>query len=198
MQSTRAKAKKAGDKHYFTGKECAHGHTEKRYACDGACMQCARKKASKQAMANPEKRKALLAKWRGENKEHEKKYREEYAASGMAAIANKRYAEKNKEKKLEATREWRRNNPQKSYETTMRRSKARRLAVPKWFDSESVKCFYTAARMLRDMGFNYHVDHVIPITHNLVCGLHTPDNLQLLPAFDNLSKGNKFNIEGGI
>lgn len=50
-------------------------------------------------------------------------------------------------------------------------------------------------KIYRDCPEGCHVDHDVPITHDLVCGLHCVANLQYLTAEANLKKHNKFNPE---
>jgi len=40
-------------------------------------------------------------------------------------------------------------------------------------------------------GFKWHIDHIIPLNGENVCGLHVWNNLRVIPAVLNLSKGNK-------
>ena len=40
-------------------------------------------------------------------------------------------------------------------------------------------------------GFKWHIDHIIPLNGQKVSGLHVWNNLQVIPASVNLSKGNR-------
>jgi hypothetical protein len=83
----------------------------------------------------------------------------------------KRWYEKNKSKQ----------NAKSNMEKAMRLQR-----IPPWADLEAIKEFY----LNRPNG--YHVDHIIPLRGKTVSGLHILENLQYLPAKENLSKGNKF------
>lgn len=69
-------------------------------------------------------------------------------------------------------------------------------ATPPWVDADQLEATYVEAwRMTQISGVSYHVDHIAPITHEFVCGLHVPWNLQIIPKWKNLKKSNK-HIEG--
>lgn len=78
----------------------------------------------------------------------------------------------------------------KSFHTSMRR-RALRQATPPWVDSEAIKAVYVMCEQLSKItGIKHHVDHIIPIMGKNVKGLHVHWNLQIIPASENLSKGN--------
>ncbi len=69
-----------------------------------------------------------------------------------------------------------------------RRARLLNAVVP-WSEMKEIEKFFK----YRQKG--YHVDHVIPLCHNMVCGLHVLSNLQYLTSLDNLRKANKFKTD---
>lgn len=74
----------------------------------------------------------------------------------------------------------------KKYDKCIYKSRLRK-ATPPWADKEYIRDFYEK----RPDGF--HVDHIVPIRGEFVCGLHVKENLQYLPAKENMVKSNEFN-----
>lgn len=66
------------------------------------------------------------------------------------------------------------------------------MAMPAWADIGKIRGIYEAAAKAEEMtGCEYHVDHIVPLNSRIVCGLHNEFNLQVLPALENLKKGNR-------
>ena len=74
------------------------------------------------------------------------------------------------------------------------RSKRTREATPSWLTSEQKQDIAAIYEHMRDCravtGEDYHVDHIVPLKGEVVCGLHVPWNLQVIPAYVNMSKSN--------
>jgi hypothetical protein len=58
-------------------------------------------------------------------------------------------------------------------------------ATPEWADLKAIKEFYAACPE------GYHVDHIIPLKNGVFPAFHSLENLQYLPAQENISKHNK-------
>ena len=59
------------------------------------------------------------------------------------------------------------------------------MATPSWQNIKRIKSWYRLAQQTGN-----HVDHIVPLNHPYVCGLHCEANFQLLKPSHNIAKGN--------
>ena len=73
------------------------------------------------------------------------------------------------------------------------REKRTKTATPKWVTKKDLLPFYLEAqRKTEETGIPHHVDHIIPLKHERVCGLNVPANLTVITAEENLKKSNRW------
>jgi hypothetical protein len=76
------------------------------------------------------------------------------------------------------------------------RRAVKRMAIMPWRNQFFIDEIYDlAVRRTKTTGFQWHVDHIVPLNHPLVCGLHVEHNLQVIPGVDNCRKQNKFSVD---
>ena len=103
------------------------------------------------------------------------------------------WQKKNPQKANARTLRWAKKNPAKVNARTAKRYADKVQATPKWANPKAIEAMYDAAKLLtRLTGYEWQVDHIVPLRHPLVQGLHVEFNLQVIPAKQNQSKGNRY------
>lgn len=126
--------------------------------------------------ANNKKRSNSKKIWAKQNKE--------------AVVASKqRWLENNPDKRKESSSSYMKRNRSYYAEYASLRNRHMKHACPIWANKEDIISVYKEAEY-----FGLEVDHIIPLKHPLVCGLHIWDNLQLLSRRANAKKNNKFSL----
>ena len=146
--------------------------------CASSCrIIAARENAKKWSAQNPDRVRANVKRWRGANPD-------------LVATYRKGWAERNPEKAKEiarrASQAWSLENPKRRNAYQNQRRALKIMACPPWVGKEELSQIYEGCPK------GHHVDHIIPLKHDLVCGLHVPWNLQYLSPEGNRRKSNKF------
>ena len=111
-----------------------------------------------------------------------------YKANRAKVLAWKdRWRRANPEKACAAVKRWQQANPAKVNAYGAWYRAAKRKATPAWIDRKTLEAIYKEASAK-----GLTVDHIIPLVHPQVCGLHVPWNLQLLTKVENSRKQNSF------
>lgn len=79
-------------------------------------------------------------------------------------------------------------NPSKAIASASNRRAIRLNATPAWANHKKI------AEIYANCPPGMHVDHIVPLQSDLVCGLHWEGNLQYLEAAKNLAKRNKWDV----
>ena len=87
---------------------------------------------------------------------------------------------------------WKQKNPAKLVADKARRRAKEFHDTPAWANSFFISEAYSLAKQrTKLLGIKWHVDHIVPLRHPLVCGLHTHHNLAVIPAVENYRKSNR-------
>ena len=187
LPKTRKEAQDSGAKYYFTGEPCKHGHIAPRKT-KGACVDC------------------LKVEWEKANVTRAEYFREYNKREDVKDRKNEWY-EANKEQVIQAAatrplevkrvyqKAWKERNTVWVRADTKARRRKHREATPKWLSkqqkSEIRQLYQIAIAMTKTTGEQYVVDHIVPLRSEVVCGLHVPWNLRVIPRQENLLKSNK-------
>ena len=78
--------------------------------------------------------------------------------------------------------------------TETRRARIKQ-AIPSWdrelTDFSLLEAAHVAKLRRQATGIDWHVDHIVPLSGEEVCGLHVWNNFQVIPAVVNVRKRNK-------
>lgn len=164
-----------------------HKHKSRKSGAISSCKECymAYYKEEKELI------KSRINKYRENNPEKIKESDSKYYENNKEAFKQKAslWAANNREKRKKIEKKYRKaNQDQRNARTAEYRAK-KSQAMPAWLTDDQIN---EIKQIYKNRPNNYHVDHIVPVNGEDVCGLHVPWNLQYLPEYQNESKGNKF------
>lgn len=157
------------------------------------CRACAAASSRASAAKNKEAKAAYWADYYRRNAERIKANARERrnADTAAAKAASLAWYRANKERALQNHLVWARNNRAivSAHNANRRVREAR--ATPAWANSFFIEEAYALAKLRESVtGGRWHVDHIVPLKSDRVCGLHTDSNLRVIPAAENIRKRN--------
>jgi hypothetical protein len=169
--------------------DCFNKSSKGKFGTNSACKQC----IAKYQQDNKASISSYQKQWKQLHKEAVSSDGKRYRQQNKEAVAfrQKQYVQKNKESIASRKKIWRQSNSDRVNATNSNRRALKIRATPSWVDHEAIVGMYRLSALFNSAGIFMHVDHIVPLISDFVCGLHCEANLQLLPASDNISKGNR-------
>ena len=149
----------------------------------GSCKDCLKAKRKDYVAANKESVLQAYRVYYRENTETLRKKQKAYYQENKAVLRQKQ-------------REYYQNNKAKFLAHNSSARAALHQATPKNLTSiqkKQIEAIYAERdRVSIKEGEPHHVDHIIPLRGKHICGLHIPENLRVITAQENLTKGNRY------
>lgn len=176
----------------------------------GTCIKCSNEQGKRWRKENPDAYRISQKKWMDKNPEkvlaknklyvlrhkdeirsRNKKWREANSDYCKEKDRQKRLA--NPERMKEKMCQWYAKNKHLVYANNIRRRSEQIRATPAWANEFFMQEAYALAVLRSKVtGIKWSVDHIVPLRSKSVCGLHTHQNLRVIPAFLNNSKSNRY------
>jgi superfamily II helicase len=159
------------------------------------CKSCSRASDIRRYSARREKQIAYLREYYKNNKDKLRAAARRWYLMNQDRTKATRAAwlARNPEKRREIRQKWDRINQAQRNENTVRRRRLQLEAVPLWANKGVMRAIYAEAKRLSvETGIIHHVDHIVPISSPLVCGLHVENNLRAVPWRENVLKHNRY------
>jgi hypothetical protein len=158
------------------------------------CKPCHVLDAVEHARRNPEATRRRQREWNHKNKppRHMGPPLPQHIVAERRRQSRREWERKNPEAAVAAKAKWASENKHIQMEIVRRRQASKLRATPSWADRRAMQSFYMLARRLSASGVPHDVDHIVPLQHKLVCGLHCPANLQVIPRRQNRAKHNRY------
>lgn len=175
----REEAKASNSIHFDPVIPCAkHLHVSKRYTKTGSCHECEKQKGRLMARKHRNKRRGYMETWRSENVDKIRDGWQSWYAENRDEVLRKDKEDPIRRARMTAHRMQR--------IASQKRATLSNLSVEDFLHVYSHRDALSQAEKQQ-----FHVDHYYPLQGKTVCGLHVPWNLQVIPATENISKGNK-------
>ena len=171
---------------------------------ESRCKICAKRKATKYRDENKDLITATRARDADKNNAKAKAvyYSDIEASRAQGRITAQAARDRNPENARIATNKWR-TEKREDYlvsrgKHTAKRRNLKMSATPyvltEWEELVMSEIYSQASELSRLTGVKHEVDHIIPLIHNKVCGLHNISNLQILTQTENRKKSNRLMI----